>query len=98
VVRLAALAQVTGLAVAVGPVPPPPPPLTTRPNGMSNSQPGLRGLWPAGRTGTGLSLRQNQRMNALDPGFHCARTRWIRGFMTFRLARHTQTVMLTVPA
>ena len=25
--------------------------------------------------------------DALDPGFHCARTQWIRGFMPFRLAR-----------
>ena len=35
--------------------------------------------------------------DALDPGFHCVRTRWIRGFMAFRLARHVRTVMLMVP-
>ena len=23
---------------------------------------------------------------ALDPGFHCVRAHWIRGFMAFRLA------------
>ena len=33
----------------------------------------------------------------LDPGFHCVRTHWIRGFMAFRLARRTRTVMLMVP-
>ena len=35
---------------------------------------------------------------ALDPGFHCVRARWIRGFMTFRLARRPRTVRLMVPA
>jgi hypothetical protein len=35
--------------------------------------------------------------DALDPGFHCVRTRWIRGFMAFRLAQHARTVMLMVP-
>jgi hypothetical protein len=35
--------------------------------------------------------------NALDPGFHCVRTHWIRGFMAFQLARHTRIVMLAVP-
>ena len=34
---------------------------------------------------------------ALEPGFHCARTHWIRGFMAFQLTRCTRTVMLTVP-
>ena len=24
--------------------------------------------------------------DAMDPGFHCVRTHWIRGFMTFRQA------------
>jgi hypothetical protein len=28
----------------------------------------------------------------LDPGIHCVRTHWIRGFMTFRLVRCTRTV------
>jgi hypothetical protein len=35
--------------------------------------------------------------NAMEPGFHCVRTQWIRGFMAFRLARRIRTVMLTVP-
>jgi hypothetical protein len=93
VARLAALAQVTALAVAVGPVPPPPPPpppLIAVPDSLSKSWAGAApalgcrtpsdalpdarrpaGRPPpcrtlAGRTGTGLPLRQN----ALDPGFH----------------------------
>jgi hypothetical protein len=43
------------------------------------------------------SLRWNALLNALDPGFHCARTHWIRGFMAFQLARRTQIVLLVVP-
>ena len=35
--------------------------------------------------------------NALDPGFHCARTHWIRGFMAFQSVRRTRIVMLMVP-
>ena len=35
--------------------------------------------------------------DAVDPEFHGVRTRWIRGFMTFRLVRRTRSVMLTVP-
>jgi hypothetical protein len=35
--------------------------------------------------------------DALKPGIHGARTHWIRGFMTFKLARRTRTVMLMVP-
>jgi len=31
---------------------------------------------------SGLLLRY-----ALDPGFHCVRAHWIRGFMAFRLVR-----------
>ena len=38
-----------------------------------------------------------RRPNALEPGFHCARTRWIRGFVAFQLARRTRTVRLMVP-
>jgi hypothetical protein len=37
-------------------------------------------------------------MNALDPGFHYVRAHWIRGFMTFQLARRTRTMMLMVSA
>jgi len=33
----------------------------------------------------------------MKPGIHCVRTRWIRGFMAFELARSRQTVMLMVP-
>ena len=35
--------------------------------------------------------------DALEPGLHCVRAHWIRGFMAFQLARCTRTVMLTVP-
>ena len=34
------------------------------------------------------------RLNALDPGFHCARTHWIRGFMAFQLARRSETMQM----
>jgi hypothetical protein len=37
------------------------------------------------------------RPDAPEPGIHCARTHWIRGFMAFQLARYTRTVLLTVP-
>jgi hypothetical protein len=33
----------------------------------------------------------------MEPGFHCVRTHWNRGFMPFQLARRTRTVMLMVP-
>jgi hypothetical protein len=36
--------------------------------------------------------------DALEPGFHCVRTQWIRGFVAFQLAWRTRSVMLTVPA
>jgi hypothetical protein len=36
--------------------------------------------------------------DAVKPGFHCVTTHWIRGFMAFRLARRTRTVMPMVPA
>jgi hypothetical protein len=45
----------------------------------------------------GVSLRCYALEDALDPGFHCARTHWIRGFIAFRLARRTRDVMLMVP-
>jgi hypothetical protein len=35
--------------------------------------------------------------NALDSGIHSARTHCNRGFMAFRLARRTRTVMRMVP-
>ena len=36
--------------------------------------------------------------DALEPGFHCVRTQWIRGFMASQLAWRARSVMLTVPA
>ena len=35
--------------------------------------------------------------DVMEPGFHRVRTHWIRGFMTFDLARSRPTVMLMVP-
>jgi hypothetical protein len=35
--------------------------------------------------------------DAVKPGIHCARTHWIRGFMTFRLVRRTRIVTLMMP-
>jgi hypothetical protein len=35
--------------------------------------------------------------DALDPGFHCVRAHWIRGFIAFQLARGTGIVVLLVP-
>src|SRR4249919_2707020 len=35
--------------------------------------------------------------DAMEPGFHCVRAHWIRGFMTFQRVRRTSTVMLMVP-
>jgi hypothetical protein len=53
---------------------------------------------PADRSGSGVPLRWNALPNALDPGFHCARTHWIRDFITFRLAQRTPIVVLMMPA
>jgi hypothetical protein len=39
---------------------------------------------------------KQHRLDALDPGFQCVRTHWIRGFMAFLLARRTRCVMLMV--
>jgi len=33
----------------------------------------------------------------MKPRIHCVRTLWIPGFMTFQLAKRTQTVVLAVP-
>jgi hypothetical protein len=35
--------------------------------------------------------------DAMEPGIHCVRTHWIRGFMAFQVARRTRIVMLMVP-
>jgi hypothetical protein len=32
--------------------------------------------------------------DAVEPGFQCVKTHWIRGFMAFHRVRHVQTVML----
>jgi hypothetical protein len=36
-------------------------------------------------------------LDVLEPGFHGARTPWIRGFMALQLTRRTRIVMLVVP-
>src|ERR1700755_2918515 len=44
------------------------------------------------------SALANQRLpDALEPGFHCVRTPWIRGFMAFHRVRRIRIVMLMVP-
>ena len=35
--------------------------------------------------------------DAMEPGIHCVRTHWIRGFMAFQLVRRIRTVRLMVP-
>jgi hypothetical protein len=47
---------------------------------------------------TAISRLMCRGQNAMKPGIHCARTHWIRGFMAFRLARRTRTVVLMVSA
>jgi hypothetical protein len=32
----------------------------------------------------------------MKPDIHCVRTRWIRGFIAFQLARRTQNLVLVV--
>jgi hypothetical protein len=34
----------------------------------------------------------------MEPGFHCVRAHWNRGFIAFLLARRTETLMLMLPA
>ena len=46
----------------------------------------------------GVNMKIGPLPDALEPGVHCVKTCWIRGFMAFRLARRTRSVMLTVPA
>jgi hypothetical protein len=51
-----------------------------------------------GKRGSGRLRNAAGRLpDALEPGIHCAQAHWIRGFMTFQLARYTRTVLLTVP-
>jgi len=35
--------------------------------------------------------------DAMKPVLHCVRAHWIRGFIAFRLARRTRSVLLMVP-
>jgi hypothetical protein len=35
--------------------------------------------------------------DAMEPGIHCVRSHWIRGFMAFQLVRRIRTVRLMVP-
>ena len=49
------------------------------------------------KTLTSTRIRPRLLPDAMKPGIHCVRTHWIRGFMTFQLARSTRTVMLMVP-
>jgi hypothetical protein len=44
-----------------------------------------------------ISLPPDACRDALEPGIHCVRTHWIRGFIAFLLVRRTRTVMLMVP-
>ena len=36
--------------------------------------------------------------DAVEPGFQCVGTQWIRGFMAYQPTRRTRIVMLMVPA
>jgi hypothetical protein len=45
----------------------------------------------------GAARERGPLPDTLDPGFHCARTHWIRDFMAFRLAWRTRIVMLMMP-
>jgi len=41
-----------------------------------------------------LIMKIGPLLDALEPGFHCVRAQWIRGFMAFQVARRTQGVMV----
>ena len=59
---------------------------------------GAGGAYRTEGAGSGTDRRRSRlRQNALDPGFHCVGTHWIRGFMAFELALRTRLVMLMVP-
>jgi hypothetical protein len=45
-----------------------------------------------------LIMKIGPLLDALEPGFHCVRAHWIRGFMAFQLARRTRGVMVMVRA
>jgi hypothetical protein len=44
-----------------------------------------------------LPDRSGRLPDVMDPGIHSVRTRWVRGFMAFQLARPTRIVVLVVP-
>jgi hypothetical protein len=45
-----------------------------------------------------LIMKIGPLLDALEPGFHCVRAHWIRGFMAFQVARRTRRVMVMVRA
>jgi hypothetical protein len=53
------------------------------------------------RNGSGARLMLIMKIgplpDAVEPGFQCVRTHWIRGFMAFQPTRRTRMVMLMVP-
>jgi hypothetical protein len=52
----------------------------------------------ADRAARGQGRVNGRPPDALEPDFHGVRTRWIRGFMAFRLTLRTRTVRLMVSA
>jgi hypothetical protein len=66
--------------------------------GWRDGRAGAGGAYGTERAGSGADRRRSRlRQNALDPGFHCVRTHWIRGFMALQLVRRTRTAVLMVP-
>jgi hypothetical protein len=53
------------------------------------------------RSGCGARLMLIMKIgplpDALEPGFQCVRTQWIRGSIAFQPTRRTRIVMLMVP-
>ena len=49
------------------------------------------------KTVTSTRIRPRLLPDAVKPGIHGVRTHWIRGFMTFELARRIRTLRLMVP-
>jgi hypothetical protein len=43
-----------------------------------------------------LIMKIGPLLDALEPGFHCVRTQWIRGVMAFQLTQRTRSVMVMV--
>jgi hypothetical protein len=44
-----------------------------------------------------LIMKLGARPDAMEPGIHCVRTHWIRGFIAFHWVRLGRIVMLMVP-